>query len=235
MLVLLSGCLGSDAPAGPIADTPYGAIEGDPEHTQTLAALTTRITTAAAADDFADDRIANASGLNSYYQTIGAYGDIDPGDGATTTFTPAQPPAALTCASGTAVTDPDEHRALVHDCELLLDGKTALAGTTTLNCSASTAIADWDGVTTGGTPERVTALALSSKSLSGSISAGLGGLSALTTLNLSSNSLTGVIPPELGLLRNLTEVQLSGNSLTGCIPRLENLAASRTDRSPVGL
>ncbi len=43
----------------------HWAIEGDPEHTQTLARLKTRITTAAATDDFAGDRIANASGLTA--------------------------------------------------------------------------------------------------------------------------------------------------------------------------
>ena len=37
----------------------YGTDESDPEHTQTLANLKSRVTTAAAADDFADDRIAN--------------------------------------------------------------------------------------------------------------------------------------------------------------------------------
>ena len=204
--------------AGTVNAVRYGAHEGDPEHTQTLTALTTRITTAAATDTFAGDRIANASGLSGYYRTMGAYADIDPSDGAATTFTPAQPPVAMTCAGGTAVTDPDEHRALVHDCEVLLDARSALTGTATLNWSASTAIADWDGVTTGGAPERVSGLALASRSLSGSIPAGLGGLSALTTLNLSSNSLTGAIPSELGLLRNLSEVRLSGNTLTGCIP-----------------
>ena len=204
--------------AGTVNAVRYGALAGDPEHTQTLAALTTRITTAAATDTFAGDRIANASGLNGYYRTMGAYADTDPSDGAATTFTPAQPPVAMTCAGGTAVTDPDEHRALVHDCEVLLDARSALTGTATLNWSASTAIADWDGVTTGGAPKRVTGLALASRSLSGSIPAGLGGLSALTTLDLSSNSLTGVIPAELGLLRNLSEVRLSGNTLTGCIP-----------------
>ncbi len=196
----------------------YGTSAGDPEHTQTLAALRTRITTAAAGDAHATTRIVNASGLRAYYQTIGAYGDITPGDGETTTFTPAQPPAALTCAGGTAVTSPDENRALVHDCEVLLDHKAALAGTATLNWSASTAIASWDGVTTGGAPLRVTGLALASKSLGGSIPAALGGLSALTTLNLSSNSLTGPIPAELGMLYQLTTLRLSGNSLTGCIP-----------------
>ena len=118
----------------------YGAPAGDPEHTQTLANLKTRITTAAASDDFADDRIANVSGLTQYYRDIGAYGDITPGDGSTVTFTPAQPPAAYSCASGTAVTTPGENLGLVHDCENLVDGKDALRGTGTLNWSTSTAI-----------------------------------------------------------------------------------------------
>ena len=196
----------------------YGTSAGDPEHTQTLAALKTRITTAAAADAHATTRIANASGLTAYYQTIGAYGDITPDDGETTTFTPAQPPAALTCAGGTAVATPGENRALVHDCEVLLDHKTTLAGTGTLNWSTTTAIAGWDGITTGGTPLRVTKLELASESLSGSIPAALGGLSGLTALDLSSNSLTGSIPPELGMLYQLTTLRLSGNTLTGCIP-----------------
>ena len=71
-----------------------GAPAGDPEHTQTLANLTSRITTAAASDAHATTRIANVSGLQQKYRDMGAYGDITPGDGETTTFTPAQPPAA---------------------------------------------------------------------------------------------------------------------------------------------
>ena len=54
-----------------------------------------------------------------------------------------------------------------------------------------TAIAGWDGTTTGGTPSRITKLLLPAKSLTGSIPAGLWTLSALTHLDLSSNSLTG--------------------------------------------
>ncbi len=71
----------------------YGVAEGDPEHTQTLANLRSRITTAAASDAYADDRIGNVSGLNQYYRDIGAYDDITPDDGSTDTFTPSQPPA----------------------------------------------------------------------------------------------------------------------------------------------
>ena len=67
----------------------YGVPAGDPEHTQTLASLETRVTTAAASDAFADDRIGNVSGLTQYYRGIGAYGDITPDDGSPATFTPA--------------------------------------------------------------------------------------------------------------------------------------------------
>ena len=87
-----------------------------------------------------------------------------------------------------------------------------------MDWAADTAITSWEGVSTGGTPSRVTKLELSSESLTGSIPAELGTLFELTTLDLSSNSLTGEIPAELGWLENLTEIRLSGNTLTGCIP-----------------
>ena len=179
----------------------YGVPEGDPEHSQTLANLKSRITTAATTDKFAGKRIANVSGLNTYYRDIGAYGDITPGDGKSDTFTPAQPPAKLTCANGTAVASPNANRGLVHDCEALLAAKDTLRGTASLNWSASTAITGWAGVTVSGTPKRVTQVRLSNKGLSGTLPAALGELSALTALDLSRNSLTGSIPAELGLLR----------------------------------
>ena len=204
-----------------------GAPAGDAEHTQTLADLTSRVTTAATSDAHATTRIGNVSGLQGYYQTIGAYGDITPGDGETTTFTPAQPPAAPACTNGTAVATPNDNRGLVRDCETLLAAKDGLRGTATLNWSTGTAIGGWEGVTTGGTPSRVTELDLASESLTGSIPAGLGQLFELTTLDLSSNQLTGDIPAELGWLTNLTELRLSGNQLTGCIPvALKNVATN---------
>ena len=196
----------------------YGVPEGDPEQTQTLASLKSRITTAAASDDHADDRIENASGLTQYYRDIGAYGDITPGGGSTATFTPAQPPAVLNCANGTAVTSPNDNRGLVHDCEALLEGKDTLQGSSTLDWAATSTVTGWEGISTGGTPSRVAKVLLSGESLSGSIPLSLGRLFELTHLNLSNNSLTGNIPRELGWLENLEELRLSGNSLTGCIP-----------------
>ena len=133
-----------------------GAPPGDPEHTQTLANLTSRVTTAAANDAHATTRVANVSGLQANYRTMGAYGDITPGDGQTTTFTPSQPPAAPTCTNGAAVATPNDNRGLVRDCETLLAAKDTLRGTATLNWSTGTAIGGWEGVTTGGTPSRVT-------------------------------------------------------------------------------
>ena len=208
----------------------YGAAPGDPEHTQTLANLKTRITTATTTSTTPVGgtptptptptltRIANVSGLAQYYRDTGAYGDITPDDGSTATFTPAQPPEAYSCAGGSAVTSPSTNLGLVHDCEALVDNKDTLRGTGTLNWSTDTAIGSWDGVTTGGTPTRVTKVEMDDEDLTGSIPAEIGTLFELTHLDLSDNSLTGDIPRELGWLHNLEEIRLSGNSLTGCIP-----------------
>ena len=205
----------------------YGSPDEDPEHTQTLANLKSRITTAAASDAHANDRIANVSGLTQYYKDVGAYGDITPDDGSTETFTPAQPPPVPECSNDTAVTDASVNRSLVHDCGTLLGLKDTLAGTATLNWSSDLAIGSWTGVTTGGTPQRVTGLSLPSNSLNGTMPAELGTLWSLTTLDLRSNSFTGNIPQELGHLPELATLRLSGNSLSGCIPAaLRNVATN---------
>ena len=196
-------------------DTPAS----DPEHTQTLAKLTSRIRTAAAKDAFATTRIANVSGLQADYQRRGAYANISLVDTPDRRlFQPAQPPPAPTCTNGTVIPTPNATRGLVRDCEALLAAKDTLRGTAALNWSPATALSKWDGVTTSGTPSRVTGLSLASKSLSGTIPQGVGQLFALTTLNLSANQLTGALPAELGWLVNLTELRLSGNQLTGCVP-----------------
>ena len=193
----------------------YGAPTGDPEYSQTLANLKARITTAAAQDSHADDRIANSSGLKAYYRQIGAYSDITPGDGSTDTFTPAQPPQVTDCASGPAVTG---NPALTQDCQNLLDTRDTLRGTAALNWDKATAMSSWDGVHTSGTPPRVTNISMPTRGLNGSLPASLGSLFELTNLDLSGNSLTGTIPHELGWLHNLHSIRLFGNSLTGCIP-----------------
>lgn len=201
----------------------HGTYTGDPEHTQTLSNLKSRVTTAAGSDAFAGRRIANASGLQAYYRQIGAYADITPDDDDTTTFTPAQPPPAC----GGAVPNPRNTPGLRTDCETLLLAQDMLAGTATLNWSGNRAISGWDGITASGSPSRVTGLDLPAKRLSGSIPPTLGTLAALTALDLSGNALTGAIPPALGQLTQLATLKLAGNSLTREIPsalgRLANL------------
>ena len=132
---------------------------------------------------------------------------------------PNGPPVYPPPACGQAVpTDPYDP-GLMLDCQLLLVLKDGLRGTATLNWDSGTAIGSWDGVTTGGTPARVTKVELDDEDLTGSIPTELGSLSELTHLDLSDNSLTGDIPRKLVRLDNLEEVRLSGNSLTGCIPQ----------------
>ena len=196
----------------------YGAPQGDPEYTQTLANLKSRITAAATTDSLADDRIANVSGLTQYYRDIGAYGDITPDDGSTATFTPSQPPPVLTCAGVDAVSDPRLNPDLVTDCSILLDSMDTLAGAAALDWTSTSTISTWEGIGLNASSTRVTALDLDDEDLDGTIPPALGGLSALVTLDLSDNDLTGEIPEELGRLWSLETLRLSGNSLTGCIP-----------------
>ena len=178
----------------------YGASPDDPEYTQPLTELKTRITTAASTDGFADQRVENVSGLTQFYWDIGAYDDITPDDGDTTTFTPDDPPPMPTCAGVDAVDDPRLNPGLVSDCTILLDSMDALAGTASLDWNASTTVSAWEGITLNASSTRVTALELSDEDLDGTIPAALGGLSALVTLDLSDNDLSGEILAEFGRL-----------------------------------
>ena len=121
------------------------------------------------------------------------------------------------CSTG-AVTNASANPGLARDCEILLVVMDTLRGTGTLNWDVSSGMANWDGVTIGGSPIRVTRMELANEGLDGSIPEYLGRLLGLTHLDLSGNSLTGAIPAELSSLSNLEALRLSGNSLTGCIP-----------------
>ena len=150
------------------------------------------------------------------------------------------------CLSGGAVGSGNE--GLLDDCSVLLAAKDTLRGTETLNWSADTAIANWDGITVSGSPRRVTRLYLDSNTspqtigrrltLTGAIPAELGSLSKLERLTLSRHDLTGTIPAELGQLSKLTDLSLHNNELTGGIPaelgNLSNLTRLSLRNNPLG-
>ena len=122
------------------------------------------------------------------------------------------------CSSGGAVTNPESNPGLLADCAILLSIKNEIAGGALLNWTSDTPIDSWDGINTGGTPERVAGINLNNRSLTGRVPKELGNLGGLETLYLSGNFLTGEIPEELGRLGNLRSLNLGGNSLAGGIP-----------------
>ncbi len=196
----------------------YGTHEGDAEHIETLSNLKTRVAAAAASDSHAGKRIANTSDLNRHYRDMGAYNDITPNDGETTTFTPSPPPLVPACASGGAVSNPANNRLLVRDCSALIEAHDKLRGSAPrLNWARNLHISNWLGVVRGGTPERVTAIYLERNALGGIIPDELFSLTGLKILDLSNNALIGEIPAGLADLP-LTTLELSNNRFTGCIP-----------------
>ena len=128
----------------------------------------------------------------------------------------------VSCADGGAVADA-ANTGLVADCEALLAARDTLAGTASLNWSLDTPITGWDGVTVGGTPPRVTGLALVQKQLTGEIPSALASLSNLGSLRLDKNQLTGCIPPGL---RDVASNDLAGLSLPFCDVLLSGLTVS---------
>ena len=76
---------------------------------------------------------------------------------------------------------PSANPGLVADCRVLLEAKEQLGGT--LSWSAQIPMSQWEGVTLGGNPSRVTKLILDQEGLRGSIPVNLGALSRLTHLN----------------------------------------------------
>ena len=144
--------------------------------------------------------------------------DVTAEDGETSqTYTVAVARGPSPCLTRGAVSD-STNTGLVSDCDALLAVRDTLAGTASLNWSADTSIARWEGITLLGTPERVAGLNLSDKSLDGEIPSELGDLSMLAKLNLRSNQLSGSIPGSLGRLSKLTNLNLRSNQLSGSIP-----------------
>ena len=179
-------------------DTPAG----DPEHTQPLADLTSRITTAATTDAHATTRVTDrgrvgdllphhAQGLRRHHARATGRRPPSPRPNR------RRPPPAPTARSIPTPGGPTGSWS--RTARVCWPPASTLAGSGHPHLGyAGTAISSWTGVTTGGTPTRVTGLSLPGQSLSGRIPVGLGQLFGLTTLNLKTNSMTGNIPAEPG-------------------------------------
>ncbi|CDP10862.1 unnamed protein product [Coffea canephora] len=76
----------------------------------------------------------------------------------------------------------------------------------------------WQGVTCSTLHQRVTALTLRDKHLSGTISPHVGNLSFMRFIHLAENQFQGEIPKEFGRLFRLRVLNLSSNALGGKIP-----------------
>ena len=135
--------------------------------------------------------------------------------------------ASGVCATGSAVTSPDENAGLVSDCNALLAMKRILEGRASpLNWAADTSIEDWEGVKVDGSTKRVIHLVLNERGLSGRLPAELGRLSQLSLLQITGNEVNGPIPAELGRLSRLQRMVLANNDLMGEIPpELDGLAS----------
>ena len=131
--------------------------------------------------------------------------------------------ATFGCATNGAVADAT-NTGLVSDCEALREARDKLEnGGARLNWSEYTPMDQWQGVYFGGTPRRVTKVALSRMGLGGVVPAELGDLSMLVEINLHTNRLSGSIPAELNRLSRLEKLRLHNNRLSGDIPNLSGL------------
>ena len=139
------------------------------------------------------------------------------------------------CSTGIAltavVTDPADNPGLAADCEALLAVEDSLQGSGALNWSVDLSMRNWEGVTLGGDPVRVTGLDRSGGELTGLVPPPLGRLTGLEGLDLSGNGLTGEIPSSFEDLRSLEILGLNDNELEGEIPSwLGNLSSLSTLR-----
>ncbi|XP_057463168.1 probable LRR receptor-like serine/threonine-protein kinase At3g47570 [Actinidia eriantha] len=82
----------------------------------------------------------------------------------------------------------------------------------------SLSLCEWHGITCSRKHQRVVALDMRSKGLSGSVSPSIGNLSFLEFIFLQDNHFQGNIPPELSRLFRLRHLNLSENFLQGEIP-----------------
>ena len=116
--------------------------------------------------------------------------------------------------------------AFISSSGLTTDGLSLLAFKSAISSDPTRSLSSW--VATDRTPcswagvscqfNRVVAISLSSRSLSGYLPSELGLLSSLQNLSLSLNNISGLIPSQIGELKSLLSLDLSFNNLSGAVP-----------------
>ena len=115
------------------------------------------------------------------------------------------------CA-GTPSMPADASDQLLADCDALINSKSAIKGTGSLNWWTGKDITNWNGITVSG--GRVTGLDLRDRNLDGTIPARIADLDALQYLYLSGNAFTGCVPAALASVPN-NDVAAAGLSFCG--------------------
>ena len=152
-----------------------------------------------------------------------------------------KPEDTTMCSTGLVVLDPLGNPDLVRDCEVLLEVRNALMGSTVVGegdedkvqpnpliWDPENPIDRWEGITVGCSPPRVIGVVLPERGLAGTVPAALGQLTALRGIDLGNledpplselpNRLTGTVPKELTDLPHLRVLILRNNYLSGPIP-----------------
>ena len=150
----------------------------------------------------------------------------------------------MSCSEGVVVKDPQMNQELVRDCEILVGLRDSLSGRELLLWRLTIPIEEWEGISVGGSPLRVTHVEIEKARLDkygwperpncgdvslhgGIIPASVGELDGLKVLSIRDSCLTGEIPADLGVLLNLEVLELEGTDISGSIPsqlgELENL------------
>ena len=104
---------------------------------------------------------------------------------------------------------------LFDDCSSLIDAAGALGGVAP-NWRTDVPLKEWQGVDFAG--DRIIAVDLEGRGLTGVVPEAFGGSTALEVLRLGRNQLAGAIPESLANLRRLRVLDLGDNRLRGAIP-----------------
>ena len=141
----------------------------------------------------------------------------------------------MSCSEGVVVKDPQMNQELVRDCQTLVGLRDSLSGRELLIWGRTIPIEEWEGISVGGSPQRVTHVEIEKarfdrygwpeRSRCGDVSlhggiipASLGELDGLKVLSIRDSCLSGEIPADLGELLNLEVLELERTSLSGGIP-----------------